>query len=238
MNKFMLFFILFIGLYTSCFADSNFTESLVITTYYPSPYGVYGILKLNPRARPATCKEGEMTYGNNTSPKGVYYCNSTAQWEQLGSSSGFWAENAGNNIYNNNTGGLVGIGTNSPTERLEVNGNIKAGDIKATGDVNATAFFYSSDRALKKNIRPLTGSLDRVTRLQGISFQWRKNDRQDIGLVAQEVEKVYPELVATDRNTGLKSVEYGNLIAVLIESIKEQQAQIRELKAEISRFKK
>jgi trimeric autotransporter adhesin len=229
----------------SCFAAANYTESLTITTYYPSPYGVYGVLKLNPRPRPVTCKEGEMTYGNNTVPQGIYYCNSTNQWAQLGGSE-FWVEDTATHyIHNSNTGGRVGIGTTAPTERLEVNGNIKAtgnvamnGDMLINGNITAAAFFYSSDLKLKKNIRPLKGSLDRVSRLQGIAFRWRNNNREDIGLAAQEVEKVYPELVSTDRNTGLKSVEYGNLIAVLIESIKEQQEQIRELKAEVAGFKK
>jgi hypothetical protein len=107
-----------------------------------------------------------------------------------------------------------------------------------TGNVTASAFYYSSDRSLKKNIRPLSGSLDRVAQLQGISFQWRSDDRKDIGLAAQEVEKVYPELVSTNRDSGLKSVEYGNLIAVLIEAVKEQQKQIQQLKTEIAGFKK
>jgi hypothetical protein len=140
-------------------------------------------------------------------------------------------------------GGNVGVGTNAPTAKLDVNGSLRAtsfigvGDFTTTGNVTAAAFFYSSDRSLKKNIRPLSNSLAKVSRLQGTSFQWKAGSRQDVGLVAQDVEKVYPELVSTDRNSGLKSVAYGNLIAVLIEAVKEQQKGIQRLEAEVAQLK-
>ena len=122
--------------------------------------------------------------------------------------------------------GNVGIGTVNPGEKLDVNGNIKA-----------TAFFYSSDLSLKQNIQPLLSSsaLESILQLHGISFRWKDNNRQSLGLIAQEVEKVYPELVATDASTGLKSVQYGNLIAPLIEAVKEQQVQIESLKAKLKK---
>jgi hypothetical protein len=126
------------------------------------------------------------------------------------------------------TNGNVGIGTISPTEKLDVDGNVKV-----SGNVTSTAYYYNSDRNLKKNIVGLTGSLEKVTRLNGYSFDWKKDGRKDLGVIAQEVEKVYPELVSTNATTGMKSVEYGNLVAPLIESVKELKRITEEQNAEI-----
>jgi len=123
-------------------------------------------------------------------------------------------------------GGNVGIGTTNLGEKLEVSGNVKA-----------TAFYYSSDERLKNNIQPLSGSLNKILQLQGVSFDWKEDNRSSIGLIAQDVEKIFPELVSTSKQTGLKSIEYANLVAPLIESVKEQQKQIEILKAEISELK-
>ena len=79
---------------------------------------------------------------------------------------------------------------------------------------------------------PLENSLDKVKQLQGVTFNWKESGRADIGLIAQDVEKVIPQIVSTN-SEGLKSVEYGNIVAILIEAIKEQQKQIDELKAQL-----
>jgi uncharacterized membrane protein len=86
--------------------------------------------------------------------------------------------------------------------------------------VKATSFVYYSDEKLKDNIKPLQSSLEKVRQLNGYTFNWKSNGRADIGVIAQEIEKVYPDLVQTDPE-GIKSVEYGNLVAPLIEAIKE-----------------
>jgi len=122
--------------------------------------------------------------------------------------------------------GNVGIGTTNPGERLEVNGNVKA-----------SAFWYSSDINLKQNIQNIPNALQKIQQLNGVYFQWKESGKDGVGVIAQDIEKVFPELVATDPNTGLKSVSYGNLVAPLIEAIKEQQKQIDELKAEIEVLK-
>ncbi|HOW37108.1 MAG TPA: tail fiber domain-containing protein [Candidatus Pacearchaeota archaeon] len=121
--------------------------------------------------------------------------------------------------------GKVGIGVASPAEKLDVSGNIRA-----------TAFFYSSDRTLKTNILALKGALEKVLKLQGVSFDWKATGEPSIGLIAQDVEKVYPEAVATDAN-GIKSIDYSKLVAVLIEAVKEQQAQIDALEKEVAELK-
>ena len=69
--------------------------------------------------------------------------------------------------------------------------------------------------------------------MRGVSFDWIDSGNSEIGVIAQEVEEVLPELVNTN-DEGIKSVKYGNIVAVLIEAIKEQQEQINELKAQLN----
>lgn len=100
------------------------------------------------------------------------------------------------------------------------------------GAVTASSFTETSDRRLKSNIQQLTGALDTVMSLVGTSYV--KDGRESIGLIAQDVETIVPQLVLTaDDSMGTKSVAYGNIVAILIEAIKEQQAQIDDLKKKI-----
>ena len=100
--------------------------------------------------------------------------------------------------------------------------------------VNGTT--YASDRRFKKNIKPATNSLAKLTQLQGVSYDMNTEDFQknnfksskDIGLIAQDVQKIFPEVVS--EKDGYLGIDYGKLVPVLIESIKEQQKQIEELK--------
>jgi len=85
---------------------------------------------------------------------------------------------------------------------------------------------------LKKNISKLNGALAKVLTLEGISFEWGDNARRKgrtYGISAQQVEKVFPELVQEDADTGTKALNYIGLIAPLVEAIKEQQAIIESL---------
>lgn len=107
------------------------------------------------------------------------------------------------------------------------------GNMRVNGTVIATAVNQLSDRSLKTDISRLSSPLSRVLELNGYSFTWKSNGKKDIGLIAQEVEKVYPEVVATDSTTGLKSVEYANLVAPMIEAMKEQQEMIEKQQQEI-----
>ena len=106
--------------------------------------------------------------------------------------------------------------------------NATSGNFQTAGSVTASSFVYSSDRSLKDDITPLQSPLEKILSLSGYTFTWKANGQKDIGIIAQEVEKVFPELVHTDTKTGLKSVEYGNLVAPLIESVKSQQKTIEE----------
>lgn len=132
----------------------------------------------------------------------------------------------------NAVGGNVGIWTTTPTEKLHVIGNIKV-----SNNIEANQYYYTSDRRLKEDISPLKNSLDKILSLNGYTYRWKSTGHKDIWVIAQEVETVFPELVKTNPDTGFKSVEYGNLVAPLIEAIKEQQAEIDTLRTELAEIK-
>ena len=91
---------------------------------------------------------------------------------------------------------------------------------------------WGSDIRYKSNIKRLTGALDTVKQLKGVTYNYKGNERTSIGFIAQEVEPVLPEVVSTDGD-GFKSVGYANIVALLSEAIKEQQVMIEQLKARI-----
>lgn len=106
------------------------------------------------------------------------------------------------------------------------------GRIDAKNDVVA---FSTSDERLKNNITPIENALDKVSQVQGIEFDWipkegvHGNEGHDVGVIAQEIEKVLPEVVQ-NRDNGYKAVKYEKIIPLLIEAIKELQAEVQELK--------
>lgn len=94
----------------------------------------------------------------------------------------------------------------------------------------------SSDESLKENISPIENALGKVIDLRGVEFDYKETGEHSIGLIAQEVEQVLPDLVH-ENGEGIKSVAYQNIVAVLIEAVKEQQIQIELLKYEINSLK-
>ena len=118
--------------------------------------------------------------------------------------------------------GRIGIGTTNATSKLHV-----IGDVRVSGVVTATDFNSTSDVNLKDNIQTIVNPLDKIIKLNGVTFNWKENQKPSIGVIAQELEKVLPELVTQG---DIKSVNYNGLIGVLIEAVKEQQKQIQELK--------
>ena len=103
----------------------------------------------------------------------------------------------------------------------------------STGNFSATQFTSLSDASKKTNIRPIENSIELTKQLQGVRYDWIDNNKPSLGLIAQEVEKVLPELVETSTD-GTKSVSYGNIVGVLIEAIKEQQVRIEELEKKVN----
>ena len=113
------------------------------------------------------------------------------------------------------------------SERLEVKNS--SPHVLVSGDLNST-----SDERLKKNIKPIDNALADICQLEGVTFDWRDTGTQGQGFIAQQVEPIIPDVVNTDEETGMKSVNYVGLIGHLVEAIKEQQAQIDELKAHLN----
>ncbi len=139
-----------------------------------------------------------------------------------------------NQIFLKQSTGNVGIGTNNPgTYKLYV-----------SGAAYATGGWAGSDYRWKKNIEPIQDTLDRLTLLQGVTFNWRADefpdhgftDEKQIGLIAQDVEKIIPELVRTDED-GFKAVSYEKLTVVLLEAIKELKEIVEKQQAEIDLLK-
>jgi len=106
------------------------------------------------------------------------------------------------------------------------------GQLTATGDIIA---YYSSDKRLKDNIEVIPDALDKVKQIRGVSWDWNDLtdlEGHDVGVIAQELEQVLPELVV-DRTNGFKAVRYEKIVALLIEAVKDQQSQIDELKSKL-----
>jgi len=111
------------------------------------------------------------------------------------------------------------------------------------GYINSSAQLNASDARLKENVATLTGALDKVNQLRGVSFNWIDSERGEgthIGFIAQELEAVYPELVGDgdlpdddDGQSAIKSVDYGHMVPVLVEAIKELKAENDALKARL-----
>jgi hypothetical protein len=126
------------------------------------------------------------------------------------------------------TGGRVGIGETNPGNTLEV---------KVGGTTLADHWTTRSSRRFKANIYRLEGALQKVERLQGVSYQDKTDGTHEIGLVAEDVNRVVPEVVSRDKDTHeVQGVDYSRLAALLIEAVKSQQVEIRQLKVRIEQL--
>lgn len=146
----------------------------------------------------------------------------------------------------------VGIGISSPAQTLDISGTLRIRTLVAgtntaigrssTGDITAA----TSDQRLKKNITTLTGALNSVSQLRGVNFKWdnttdqefiiseEEQNKNQIGLIAQEVEQIYPELVYLNGIKDYKSVRYAEIVSILIEAVKELKQENENLKTRIS----
>jgi len=104
------------------------------------------------------------------------------------------------------------------------------GTLDVTGDITA---YSTSDERLKDNITPIPYALEKLHQINGVTWDWNdKSEKEgnDVGVIAQDIEKVLPQLVTT-RDTGFKAVRYEKIVALLIEAVKEQQTEINELRS-------
>ncbi len=173
--------------------------------------------------------------GANSNSSEVRYGTSKNRW-RLGvdqrSSDEFFLDTygtSGTSVLRVSTAGNVGLGlAPSSTYKLDVSGQVRANGVVLT-----------SDARFKQNVRPLASALASVLALRGVRYEWNALGIQhggtagapQVGVLAQEVEKIYPELVSTDKE-GYKAVNYAQLTPVLLEAIKELAAQNEALKIE------
>jgi hypothetical protein len=123
-------------------------------------------------------------------------------------------------------GGNVGIGTTQPRFTLEVNGS--------AGKPGGGMWTNSSDLRLKRNVQPLPGALQKLLKLRGVSYQWQEPEKhgnlagEQMGLVAQEVEEVFPEWVSTNTD-GFKDLTIRGLEALVVEAFRDLNNRIEAL---------
>jgi Chaperone of endosialidase len=114
-------------------------------------------------------------------------------------------------------GGNTGIGTNNPVQKLDV-----------AGSVRGTSFVNASDLRFKRDFSSIENPLDKIQKINGMYYYWKKDafksfgfdDRKQVGFIAQDLEKIFPEVVITD-SEGYKSVDYAKLTPLLVEALKE-----------------
>ena len=116
--------------------------------------------------------------------------------------------------------GNLGIGTATPSAKLEVNGTITE----------------TSMRETKTNIENISGMLPTVLQMQGVKFDWKDKSyggKDNLGFIAEDMAEVLPEVVSCSKEGKPQGIQYTKLTAVLVEAIKEQQKQIDELKSKL-----
>jgi hypothetical protein len=175
--------------------------------------------------------------GSNSTGSFNVFIGNGAGYDESGSNK-LYIENSGSAIPligGDFTGDRVGINRMPTTYTLEVGGTIWA-----NGSAIVAGSTTWSDARYKKDVKPLTDALSDVLKIHGVKYNWRQSEFPElnftkgvqIGIIAQDLEKVLPELVYTSPN-GYKSVSYEKLTPVLVEAIKEQQQQIESYKSQL-----
>ena len=186
------------------------------------------------------------------SDKTITYTNGTTSWdfsEHVNAASGKEFKIGGTSVLSSTTLGTAVVTSSLTTVGALDSGSIssgfgnidigtstiESGNITVDGTVQATNVIAISDGNLKQNIRPLENPLEKIQKLKGVSYDWKdpNNDDHEIGLIAQEVEEVMPEVVRNLHGTNLKGVEYQKLTALLIEAVKELSGKLNDLNSKM-----
>ena len=138
---------------------------------------------------------------------------------------------------------VITSGSSAHLNSITASGHITAAQISSSGDVVAAGdvvAYYTSDIRLKDNIQVIKGSLDKIDGIRGVEFDWNEKSPgwaqergHDIGVIAQEVQKVVPEIVV-ERKNGYLGVDYKRIIPLLIESVKELKQEVDDLKKKVN----
>ena len=189
--------------------------------------------------------DGSNSYIKDAGTGGLFYRGGTQTFQNAAGSKTMMILNAANSVdlnFNNNTKlqttntGISVTGEGVFTGNISGSSVSSSGDILADGDVVA---FNSSDMRLKNNLQVIEGALDKIDGINGYEFDW--NDKSpswarerghDVGVVAQEVQKIHPEIVE-ERKNGYLGVDYKRLVPLLIQSVKELKQEVEDLKKKV-----
>lgn len=134
---------------------------------------------------------------------------------------------------------LRGSGVNSTTweaigGRWPLEINLETNDATFGGGVNAGSFTSRSSIRYKERVSPLQDALNVVKNLHGVHYFWKDSGRPDIGLIAEDVARVVPEVVTHSNDSAVEGVDYGKLTALLIEAVKELSTRVEELEKQLA----
>jgi len=205
-----------IGVDVQAFDANNATFDAVNPTFTDT--GALGVPTGTQGERPGTPISGQIRFNADVSEFEGY--NGT-QWDSIG---------GGSEIQNETSS----ISSFYPTLAEVTTGDLTTAYVSdnklfyqpASGTLNATAFNSLSDVSVKTNINEISNGLDVINAISGVEFDWKDNGNHSAGVVAQELEKVLPHLVATS-DTGIKSVNYAGLTAYLLSAIRELSSKIK-----------
>jgi len=127
-------------------------------------------------------------------------------------------------------------GTQGITTSVLTASSTASNSIYTAGGVKAAAYFHLSDQRLKTDIHPIDHALDKLLAINGVQFNWKDGGRPDMGVVAQNVAEVFPDIVSKDKD-GVMSVEYDSLVGPMIEAMRELKAENTEVVHKLSELK-
>ena len=193
--------------------------------------------------------DGNNSYIKDNGAGNIFVRGGTQTFQNAAGSKTMMTLNAANSVdlsFNNNTKFQTTNTGVSVTGNVVGTGNISGSSVSSSGDILAdgdVVAYNSSDERLKDNIEVIKGSLDKIGEIRGVEFDWNEKSPgwarergHDVGVVAQEVQKVIPEIVV-ERKNGYLGVDYKRIVPLLIESVKDLKKQVENLNEEVKELK-